>query len=152
MTCQDIAGSTSRAPKFYDYVGVFGASGLDLVRITGREESSYLLLDVRTRSRVELYRFPVPSPSNRFYAVASPEKADRRGGVEVVERTATGVKSLVTIPRADLIDDPCRLTNLTWLADDRFVVRAARPGPGGSKGPGVAVTYRLSDGKWKPGA
>jgi hypothetical protein len=151
MTFTDTRARDGRPGAAYSYVGVFGDSGLDLVQVARGESSSYLLIDARKHSRAELDRFPVPSPRSRYFAVASPAGRGTPGGIAVVERTPDGLKSVISIPRTDLVDDPCRLTNLTWLSDDRFMVRVARSGTSGSNSPGIAVTYRLTEGKWKPG-
>lgn len=148
MSFTDRTARNGREPMLYLYVGVFGMSGLDLVQIQRRDSSSYLLLDTTHRSSVELARFPVPSPSGRYLAVAAPPQGETLGGIEIVERTVSGVRSVASIQRDDLIDDPCRLTNVTWLGDDRFVVRTGRPA--GQK-TSVSITYALSNGQWRPG-
>lgn len=149
MTFTDVQGRGAREPNLYFYIGVFGDSGLDLVQVQKRESSHYLLVDTAKRSAVELQRFPVPSPSSRYFAIAAPALGVGDGGIEVAERVANGLKLVATLSRADLADDPCRLTNLTWLSDDRFAVRVLKNAAAGGKGPSVPAVYEVKDGKLK---
>lgn len=146
MTFTNLRGASYRA---YTYVGVYTATGLDLLHRDFQEGANYVLVDAARRSSVDMARFPVPSPSGRFFASATAEYGFTPGGVEVVERTERGLRKVAEFARADLADDSCRLTNLTWLGEDRFAVRVLRSTTGEPTGPSFQAVYELRAGRWR---
>ena len=103
-------------PGTYEYIGVYAKSGLDLVHVQYHEGDGYILVDPASGDKVEFAQPTVPSPSGRYFAAASDAEAYNFNGVQIAERTSSGLKMAAELEQAP---NPC---GLVWRSDSEIAL------------------------------
>lgn len=109
-------GVSTWGEEAYHYLGVLKRLDLDVVYATQPEDMEYKLLDVRTGASIPMEGLPVASPSGRILVALSNDEMNFVG-IDIAERTATG---LTSIKQIDVDIYPC---GLKWVSDTKATFR-----------------------------